>query len=216
MKYQNEECVRKGGIPHQVSEYPAMKYLQSNDEEARRWAGSHTDELALLDNKHERTRRWIKKHQDGREFQISELNFYRSSKGRSKGLPNRPDNRWLEEIFSQDPEDLHQLVSSGKLAKVIQALTTHQRKILFLSAIQQMKTKEIAEMLGTSCRNILDVLDRTYRRIKAIMSSQHGEGYVPACARALGWLTIPTFMFGWEISKRIYPPHKRKVLSLAA
>lgn len=216
MKYQNEECVRKGGIPHQVSEYPAMKYLQSNNEEVKCWAGIHADELETLDNKHERTRRWIKKHQDGREFQIAELSFYRSGKGRSKGLPNRPDNKWLEEIFSQDPEDLHQLVSSGKLAKAIQALTAHQRNILFLSAIQQMKTKEIAEMLGTSCRNILDVLERTYRRIKAIMSSQHGEGYVPTCARALGWLTIPAFMFGWEISKRIYPPLKRKVLSLAA
>lgn len=92
----------------------------------------------------------------------------------------------------------------------------HQRNILFLSAIQQMKTKEIAEMLGTTSRNILDVLERTYKRIKAIMNSQHGEGYVPTCARMLGWITIPSFMFGWEISKRIYPPLKRKVLSLAA
>ena len=216
MKYQNEECVRKGGIPHQVLECPAIKYLQSNDEEVRRWVGIHADELETLDNKHERTRRWIKKHQDSREFQTAELSFFRSSKGRSNGQVYKPENRWLEEIFSQDPEDLHQLVSSGKLAKAIQALTAHQRNILFLSAIQQMKTKEIAEMLGTSCRNILDVLDRTYRRIKAIMSSQRGEGYVPTCARALGWLTIPTFMFGWEISKRIYPPLKRKVLSLAA
>ena len=216
MKYQSEECARNGGITHQVSEYPAMKYLQSNDEEVKRWAGIHADELETLDNKYERTQRWIKKHQDGREFQIAELSFYRSGKGKSKGLPNRPDNKWLEEIFSQDPEDLHQLVSSGKLAKAIQALTAHQRNILFLSAIQQMKTKEIAEMFGTSCRNILDVLDRTYRRIKSIISSQSGEGNVPTCARALGWLTIPTFMFGWEISKRIYPPLKQKVLSLAA
>jgi RNA polymerase sigma factor (sigma-70 family) len=216
MKYQNEECVRKGGIPHQVLECPSIKYLKSDNEEVRRWAGSHADELESLDNKHERTRRWIKKHQDGREFQIAELSFYRSSKGRSKGLPNRPDNKWLEEIFSQNPEDLHRLVSSGKLAKAIQELTAHQRNILFLSTVQQMKTSEVAEMLGTTSRNILDVLDRTYRRIKAIMSSQHGEGYVPVCARALGWLTIPTFMFGWEISKRIYPPLKRKVLSLAA
>ncbi len=206
MKYQSEECVREGGIPHKVSEYPAMKYLQSNDEEVKRWADRHTDELEAMDKKHESTWRWIKKYQDGREFQIAELSFYRSGKGRSKGLPNRPDNKWLEEIFSQDPKDLHQLVSSGKLAKAIHALTAHQRNTLFLSAIQQMKTKEIAEMLSTSCRNILDMLDRTYRRIKAIMSSQHGKGYVPACARALGWLTIPTFMFGWEISKRIYPP----------
>lgn len=216
MKHQNEKCVRKGGIPHQVSECPAIKYLKSDNEEVRRWAGSHADELELLDNKHERTQRWIKKHQDGREFQIAELSFYRSSKGRSKGLPNRPDNKWLEEIFSQDSEDLHQLVSSGKLAKAIQTLTAHQREILFLSAIQQMKTSEIAEMQGTTSRNILDVLERTYRRIKAIMNSQHGEGYVPTCARMLGWITIPTFMFGWEISKRIYPPLKRKVLSLAA
>jgi len=216
MKYENEECLWKGGIPHQVLEYPALKYLKSDNEEINQWADRYTDKLEELDKKHESTRRWIKEHQDGRELQIAELSFFQSSKGRSNGQVYKPENRWLEEIFSQDPEDLHQLVSSGKLAKAIQALTAHQRNILFLSAIQQMKTKEIAEMLGTSCRNILDVLDRTYRRIKAIMSSQHGEGYVPACARALGWLTIPTFMFRWEISKRIYPPLKRKVLSLAA
>jgi len=216
MKYQNEECVRKGGIPHEISEYPALKYLKSDNEEVNQWANRHSEELEALDKKHESTRRWIKEHRDGREFQVAELSFYRSSKGRSKGLPNRPDNKWLEEIFSQDPEDLHQLVSSGKLAKAIQALTAHQRKILYLSAIQQMKTSEVAEMLGTTSRNILDVLERTYKRIKAIINSQNGEGYVPTCARMLGWITIPTFMFGWEISKRIYPPLKRKVLSLAA
>jgi RNA polymerase sigma factor (sigma-70 family) len=215
MKYQSEECVRKGGIPHQVSEYPAIKYLKSDNEEVKRWAGSHADELELLDNRHESTRRWIKKHQDGREFQIAELSFYRSSKGRSNGQPAKPENRWLEEIFSQDPKDLHQLVSSSKLSKAIQSLTAHQRKILHMSAIQQMKTKEIAEKLGTSSRNILDVLKRTCKRIKTIMNNQHGEGYVPTCAMVLGWITIPTFMFGWEISKRIYPPLKRKILSLA-
>lgn len=216
MEYQNQETVRKGGILHQVSEYPAMKYLQSNDEEVNQWADRHIDELEALDKKHESTRRWIKEHQDGRELQIAELSFCRSSKGRCKGLQNRPDNKWLEEIFSQDPEDLHQLVSSGKLAKAIQALTAHQREILFLSAIQQMKTSEIAEMLGTTSRNILDVLERTYKRIKTIMNSNNGEGYAPTCARILGWITIPTFMFGWVISKRIYPPLKRKVLGLAA
>lgn len=109
----------------------------------------------MLDNKHERTRRWIKKHQDGREFQIAELSFYRSSKGRSKGLPNRPDNKWLEEIFSQDPEDLHQLVSSGKLAKAIQALTVHQRNIMFLSAIQQMKTKEYPDVVDVGAMRVM-------------------------------------------------------------
>jgi len=216
MKYQNDECIRKGGIPHQVSEYSAMKYLQSNDEEVRRWADRHIVELEALDKKHESTQRWIKGHHDGRELQIAELSFFRSSKGRSNGQVYKPENHWLEEIFSQDPEDLHQLVSSGKLAKAIQALTAHQRNILFQSAIQQMKTSEIAEMLGTTSRNILDVLERTYKRIKAIMNSQHGEGYIPTCAWALCWIAIPTFMFGWEISKRIYPPLKRKVLSLAA
>lgn len=210
MKYRSEECVRKGGIPHQVLEYPVMKYLQSNDEEVNQWADRHIDELEALDKKHESARRWIKGHQDGREFQVTELSFYRSSKGRSNGQLPKPENRWLEEIFSQGPEDLHQLVSSGKLAKAIQALTAHQRNILFLSAIRQMKAKEIAEILGTSCRNILDVLERTYKRIRAIMNSQHGEGYVPTCARVLGWITIPTFMFGWEISKRLYPPLSRR------
>lgn len=216
MEYQNEESAKRGGIPHQVSEYPALKYLKSDDEEVKQWADRHTDELEALDKRHESTRRWIKEHQDGREFQTAELSFYRSSKGRSNGQPPKPENRWLEEIFSQDPEDLHQLVSSSKLSKAIQALTAHQRKILHMSAIEEMKTKEIAEKLGTSSRNILDVLERTCKRISTIMSGNGGEGYPDTCAVILGWLTIPTFMIGGEISKRIYPPLKRKVLILAA
>lgn len=216
MKFQNEECIWKGGIPHHVSEYPAVKYLNSDDAEVREWAASHSDELEALDKKHESTRRWIKKYQDGREFEITELDQYRSGNDRNKGLPYKPDNKWLEEIYSQRPEDLYQLVSSEKLAKAIQGLTEHQRNVLFMSAIQEMKTKEISEVLGTSCRNILDVLERTYKRIKALMNSQHGEGDVAVCRMVLGWITIPTFMLGWEISNRIYPPLKRKVLGLVS
>ena len=216
MRYQSEENVRKRGIPHQVSEYPAVKYLNSDDEEVREWAANHSDELEVLDKRHESTRRWIKNYQDSRELEIAELDQYLSSKGRNKCLPHRLENKWLEEIYTQRPEDLHQLVSSEKLDKAIRGLTDHQRNVLFMSAIQEMKTKEIAEMLGTSCRNILDVLDRTYKRIKALMISQHGEGYADACAIVLGWITIPPFMLGREISKRIYPPFKRKVLSLTA
>lgn len=204
MRYQNEECVRKGGIPHQISEYPAVKYLQSDDAEAREWAASHSDELETLDKKDESIRRRIKKYQDGREFEVAELDQYRSGNGKNKGLPYKPDNKWLEEIYSQRPEDLYQLVGLEKLAKAIQGLTEHQRNVLFMSAIQEMKTKEIAQALGTSCRNILDVLERTYKRTKALMKSQGGEGYIAACRIVLGWITIPTFMLGWEISKRIY------------
>lgn len=51
MKYQSEEYVRKGGIPHQVSEYPAIKYLKSDNEEVRHWAGGHADDLESLDKK---------------------------------------------------------------------------------------------------------------------------------------------------------------------
>lgn len=216
MRCNDGERARKGGVPHQVSEYSAMKYLNSDDAEAKEWAAKHADELDALDKEHESIRRRIKKYQDGREFDITELDQFRSSSGRSKGIPSKPDNRWLEEIYSQSPEDLYQLVSSEKMAKAIQALTDHQRNVLFMSAIQEMKTKEIAEALGTSSRNILDVLERTTKRIKTIMSGQRGEGYIDTCSIILGWLTIPTFMLGWEISKRIYPPLKRKVLSLAA
>lgn len=216
MKYRKEECVRKGGVPHQVSEYPAMKYLNSDDTDAKEWAANHSVELEVLDKKDESIRRRIKKYQDDREFEIAELDQFRSSSGRSKGPPCKLDNRWLEEIYSQRPEDLYQLVSSEKLAKAIQALTDHQRNVLFMSAIKEMKTKEIAEALGTSCRNVLDVLERTTKRIKTTMSGQRGEGYIDTCSIILGWLTIPTFMLGWEISKRIYPPLKRKVLSLTA
>lgn len=48
MKYQSEECVKKGCIPCRVSEYPANKYLESDDEEVKRWAGIHADELETV------------------------------------------------------------------------------------------------------------------------------------------------------------------------
>ena len=216
MRYQSEENVSKRGIPHQVSEYLAVKYLNSDDEEVREWAANHSDELEVLDKRHESTRRWIKNYQDSRELEIAELDQYHSGKGRSKGLPYKLDNKWLEEIYSQRSEDLYQLVSSEKLSKAILSLTPHQRKVLFLSAIQQLKTKEIAEELGTSSRNILDILGRICKRISTIMSSNGGEGYPDTCTIILGWLSIPTFMVGWEISKRIYPPLKQKILRQAA
>lgn len=49
MKYQKEESVWKGGVPHQVSEYSAMKYLYSVDAEAKEWAASHSDELEAME-----------------------------------------------------------------------------------------------------------------------------------------------------------------------
>jgi len=196
MRCKDEERARKGGIPHQISEYPAVKYLQSDDAEAKEWATCHSDELEALDKEHESIRRRIKKNEDGREFEIAELDQFRSGSGRNKGIPSKPDNEWLEEIYSQRPEDLYQLVSSEKLAKAIQGLTDHQRNVLFMNAIQEKKTKEITEILGTSCRNVLDVLERTYKRIKVLMNSRRGEGYIETCRIILGWITIPTFMFG--------------------
>ena len=192
-----------------------MKYLNSDAAEAKEWAESHTEELKAMDKEDENRRRQIKKNEDSREFEIAELDQFRSSNGRSKGLPYKPDNKWLEEIYSERPEDLYQLVGSEKLAKAIQGLTDHQKNVLFMSAIQEMKSKEISEVLGTSCRNILDVLERTSKRIKTLMNSKGGECYTDAAARMLGWITIPTFMLGWEISKRVYPPLKRRVLNLA-
>lgn len=203
-------------IKHHVQEYPAMRYLESDNPETRSWAFAHQEELNSLDKEHQSLRRWTNEHQDDRELDDVERKSGYTSAGRKKGQLGRPETIWLDQTFENNPEELHQLVHSNSLAKVIQMLTPHQRKILHMSAIQEMKTREIAELLGTTSRNILELLDRTYKKLRIAVKDSRGEGTVGTCARLLGWLIIPNFMIGWQVAKRVYPQIKTKVLRMAA
>jgi len=57
-------------------------------------------------------------------------------------------------IFSESPDDLHELVTDGTLSRIIEGLTPSQKKVLFHIAALRYTTAETAELLGVSERNI--------------------------------------------------------------
>ncbi|MEG1631202.1 MAG: sigma-70 family RNA polymerase sigma factor [Hydrogenoanaerobacterium sp.] len=108
-------------------------------------------------------------------------------------------------IYSKRPEDLAQLMSSGTLSRAIEALTEKQREVLFLRYVQQYTNTEIAEISGTTARNIrkheekaLDML----RMAVGIIKDKKGEGNVDTLAKILAVLIFPTFAFGWRRQTR--------------
>lgn len=74
-------------------------------------------------------------------------------------------------------------------------------------------------MTKTTDKNIRKHKDKALKAIRkaiGVMQDNKAEGYIDATVIILGWLTLPTFMVGWEISKRIYPRLKQTVAGRAA
>ena len=69
---------------------------------------------------------------------------------------------WDEIIFSQKPEDLHQLVEEYPTSAALKELTATQKRILWENLVWSVPTKDIAKELGCSVRNV------TKHRQKAI------------------------------------------------
>lgn len=61
---------------------------------------------------------------------------------------------WDEIIFSQRPEDLYQLVGEYPVSAALRELTPIQQRVLFENVVHGTPTKDIAEMMGCSVRNV--------------------------------------------------------------
>ena len=61
---------------------------------------------------------------------------------------------WDEIIFSQRPEDLYQLVGEYPVSAALRELTPIQKRVLFENVVHGTPTKDIAEMMGCSVRNV--------------------------------------------------------------
>ena len=85
-----------------------------------------------------------------------------------------------------------------------------------MSIVKGMKNSNIAKRLGTSDRNVRDVLQRTYEKLSEALGNNRGEGYLDAVAATLFVMLLPTFAIGWGISCLIYPRLKKAVIGLVA
>lgn len=61
---------------------------------------------------------------------------------------------WNDIIFSQRPEDLYQLVGEYPVSAALRELTPIQKRVLFENVVHGTPTKDIAEMMGCSVRNV--------------------------------------------------------------
>ena len=88
----------------------------------------------------------------------------------AKQCPQKPDKSlvWLDQIYSQTADGLGQLMEDGKLTKAIEQLTNLQREVLFLHYVKRYTIDEIAEMLGSSPRNIRKRRQTALEKVRTI------------------------------------------------
>lgn len=164
------------------------------------------------------------KHQGYRDYMDITLVERNTNDGewypKKENIPLLSSNKDLIEIiFSERPEDMWQLAANPLLIKAIQALSDRQREVIYWRHVRCLKTIIVAKLLGTSDRYIRKVQKAALEKMRDVMgvvSDNSGSGYVDTGAKVLAWMLLPTFMVGWEISKRIYPRLKRLVTGQAA
>jgi RNA polymerase sigma factor (sigma-70 family) len=173
--------------------------------------------LAELDREERNNNRKHKSHRDDIDVTIAERDPEDwETYPRAKLLKLSRHEDWLEIIFSQRSQDLHHLTEDEKVSAAIKNLTEKQKQVLHLNIVWQYTTQDIAEMLGTTDRNVRKHREKALEAIRRAVAGSGGEGYAETAAAILGWMIIPTFMIGWAIAKRTYPFLKRKLTRKAA
>jgi len=83
----------------------------------------------------------------------------------SKALRITSDEDYLDLIFTQWPEDLHEVVTDEALIAAIKKLTRCQKEALFLRMQPHTRTKQVAEDQGTTTGNIRKHLRKARKNI---------------------------------------------------
>lgn len=127
---------------------------------------------------------------------------------------------WEDIIFSQSTEELHQLVEEYPTSAALKELTPLQKEILLENIVHGIQAKDIAQRENCSTRNITKHRQRALEQIRFLVTGlnpkrRSGEGYLGSPTENICWILLPTFMIGWEISKRIYPRLKKAVMRIA-
>lgn len=120
---------------------------------------------------------------------------------------------WNDIIFSQQPKDLHNLVEEYPTSAALKELSPRQKEILLENIVHGTTTQELADKADCTVRNITKQRQKALERVRWLVTGNSGECYPDTAVIILGWMVLPTFMIGWEISKRIYPRIRKALFS---
>lgn len=129
-------------------------------------------ELDLFDENNERRHKLHRDYLDLTllERQANEDDYYCKGKLLRLSL-SRPED-WNKIIFSRNPEDLHQLVEEYPVSETLRELTPMQKKILLLNIVHGIPTKELAEDMGCSTRNITKHRQKALETVRFLVTGE--------------------------------------------
>jgi len=113
----------------------------------------------------ERERKHRNAHLDGVDITLLDRKNDGCQLDTTKALRITSDLDYLDLIFTRRPEDLHEVVTDDALSAAIKRLTACQKEALFLRMQPHTKTKQVAEDLGSSPRNIRKHLAKARKTI---------------------------------------------------
>lgn len=120
-------------------------------------AGDWDGVVAALDQYDRNNHRRHKAHRDDMDITVVDRDLddedFRYPAASLLKLSSPAD--WLDIIYSQNPEDLHQLVADVSVSKALKGLTQKQKKVLLEHIVWGRSTREIAEEMQCSVRNIV-------------------------------------------------------------
>lgn len=216
--FEKEKQTRLWGN-HIDPEVSAESYLNSKNSEVSQWAAENERELQELDRD---TINLYRRHMANSDLRNTDTLLEKRKRKEAVLNPQRetqpkdPTDRWINNMFSRRPEDLFQLVSDERLANELKNLTPRQQEVVHMSIVKKMKNSEIAKRLETTDRNVRDILQRAYERMREVLLDNCGEGSIVAVTAVLFIIVLPTFAIGWGISCWIYPKLKKAVMGQAA
>lgn len=112
-------------------------------------------------------------HED--DFDLSCLNGGASAKGYyqiPQNLKLYEEDDWLDIIFSQEAADLPNLMTEYPVSAAMKELTPQQQEILRLSIVFGVPTKDIAEQMGCTTRNITKQRQKALEKIRFLVTGE--------------------------------------------
>lgn len=134
--------------------------------------GKWDEVIAELDHFDENNERRHREHRDDRDLTLLDRQHCEGEYG-SFGLRSlcRTED-WDEIIFSQDPEELYQLAEECPVSAALRELTPRQKEILLKNIVWGIPTKDLAEKVGCSVRNITKQRQRALEQVRWLVTGK--------------------------------------------
>lgn len=86
-------------------------------------------------------------------------------------------DNWEDFIFSQRPEDLHELLTDKELISAVKGLSEKRKEVLFYRGVWRYTPQEIARFKGVSDRSVRKLYEKAIQEIhsKIIKSIDNGH-----------------------------------------